>query len=95
MPEPAQIRDLFDQARDLDIDERRLFLDEACPRAIRSELDRLLDDYERLTTVAESELPTKAGNLTSGAPRHHPALTGPYHIVREIGERRHGLGLSG
>jgi hypothetical protein len=31
MPEPAQIRDLFDRARDLDIDERKLFLDEACP----------------------------------------------------------------
>jgi eukaryotic-like serine/threonine-protein kinase len=84
MPESAQIRNLFDRARDLDIAERNLFLDEACPGAIRGELNRLLENYERLTTLADGELPTMAAKAASGSPRHHPALTGPYQIIREI-----------
>ena len=85
MPESVQIRELFDPgARPGEIDERNLFLDEACPPAIRGELDRLLDSYGRLTTVAESERPTRAATLASGSPQHHPALTGPYRILREI-----------
>jgi hypothetical protein len=76
MPESAQIRDLFDRARDLDLDDRSAFLDEACPAAIRGELDRLLEDYQRLTTVAAGAALTRAANVASGSGQGVPGGPG-------------------
>jgi serine/threonine-protein kinase len=85
MPDPAQVRDVFDRAVQVAAHDRSGFLQHACgdDDGLRREVERLLAAYEEFGDIFDLD---GEETLESAArPPGVPEVIGAYRIVRELG----------
>jgi serine/threonine-protein kinase len=84
MADSDHVRDLFDQALQLQAGQRAAFLEQASggDEGLRGELERLVGQYERVATVFETDKTRTAAG--PGPLDDYPQTVGPYRILREI-----------
>jgi eukaryotic-like serine/threonine-protein kinase len=85
MPDPAQVRDVFDRAVQLTSGDRPDFLQRACgdDEGLRREVERLLAAYDDLGDIFDFD--DEDSHEPGARPPGVPEVVGAYRIVREIG----------
>ena len=91
-----EIQDIFYEASEMQPGDRAAYLERACGSdpALRAEVERFLNAIEESSgeTIAQAIRAEAADLLSSEGTTLQTA--GPYRLIRKIGTRRHGGGLS-
>ena len=87
----AEIEDVFEEALDLDLEERTAWLDDRCSRDadLRAEVDALLAAHDSPPGILERRLTVVPTSLADEPLRDR--RIGPYRVTRELG--RGGMGV--